>query len=74
MRLFASILLVLLVSRGGGQVTQEPARDVPVADEQPFTRTDDLQIPASVDEITVEARDLANGYGGKTVTIPVPQG
>ncbi|CAN5904594.1 hypothetical protein BH23ACT11_BH23ACT11_03830 [soil metagenome] len=43
------------------------------ASEQPFTRTQTgLEIPRSVREITVEARDLKNGYGGKTVTIRVP--
>ena len=45
------------------------------ANEQPFTRTQTgLEIPQDVQEITVEARDLKNGYGGETVTIPVPRG
>lgn len=45
------------------------------ANEQPFTRTQSgLEIPQDVQEITVEGRDLENGYGGETVTIPVPQG
>jgi hypothetical protein len=39
---------------------------------QPFTRSQSgLQIPEGVDSITVEGRDLENGYGGETVTIPV---
>lgn len=43
--------------------------------EQPFTRTQTgLEIPQDVQKITVEARDLKNGYGGETVTIPVPRG
>lgn len=43
------------------------------AGEQPFTRTQTgLRIPEDVDEITVEGRDLANGYGGDTATIAVP--
>ena len=43
------------------------------ANEQPFTRTQrDLAIPEDVDEVTVEGRDLEYGYGGGTVTIPVP--
>ena len=43
--------------------------------EQPFTRTQTgLEIPQDVNEITVEARDSKNGYGGETVTIPVPRG
>ncbi|MGH3089092.1 MAG: hypothetical protein ACRDSJ_17475 [Rubrobacteraceae bacterium] len=41
------------------------------ASEQPFTRAQTgLEIPANVEEITVEGRDLENGYGGETVTIP----
>jgi hypothetical protein len=45
------------------------------ANEQPFTRTQTgLEIPQDVQKITVEARDLKNGYGGETVTIPVPRG
>ncbi len=44
------------------------------ADEQPFTRTQTgLEIPEGVDEITVEGRDLENGYGGETVTVDVIQ-
>lgn len=45
------------------------------AGEQPFTRTQTgLEIPEDVEEIAVEGRDLENGYGGETVTIPVEQG
>jgi hypothetical protein len=45
------------------------------AGEQPFTRTQTgLEIPDNVEEITVEGRDLENGYGGETVTIPVERG
>lgn len=44
------------------------------ATEQPFTRTQaGLKIPATVTNITIEGRDKSNGYGGKTVTIPVPR-
>ena len=43
------------------------------ASEQPFTRTQyDLEIPAGVDEVTVEGRDLVNGFGGGTATVAVP--
>lgn len=43
------------------------------AGEQPFTRTQSgLEIPEDVSEVTVEGRDQANGYGGGTVTVPVP--
>ncbi|MEV8250716.1 hypothetical protein AB0O87_07310 [Microbacterium sp. NPDC076768] len=44
------------------------------ANEQPFTRTSSaFSIPDGIDEVTVEGRDQANGYGGETVTIPVPR-
>lgn len=44
------------------------------ASEQPFTRSlDDVAIPDDVDEVTVEGRDQANGYGGDTVTVAVPR-
>jgi hypothetical protein len=40
------------------------------AGEQPFTRTQTgVEIPADVDEVTIEGRDLVNGFGGSTRTI-----
>ena len=43
------------------------------ASEQPFTRTQyDLEIPDGVEQITVEGRDLENGFGGTTATVEVP--
>ena len=43
------------------------------AGEQPFTRNQTgLEIPDGVREVTVEGRDLVNGYGGGTVTVDVP--
>jgi len=43
------------------------------ASEQPFTRTQrTLHIPAGVAAVTVEGRDQANGFGGATVTVEVP--
>lgn len=43
------------------------------ASEQPFTRTQSgLSIPSDVAEVTVEGRDQEYGYGGATVTVPVP--
>jgi hypothetical protein len=42
------------------------------AAEQPFTRALTLAIPDDVDEITVEGRDLANGYGGDTKSATIP--
>lgn len=45
------------------------------ASEQPFTRTQTgLEIPEGTERITIEGRDQENGYGGKTVTIPVGGG
>ena len=44
------------------------------ASEQPFTRTQPgLEIPEGVTRITVEGRDLANGYGGGTLWIDLPE-
>ncbi|MGJ3507505.1 hypothetical protein [Enemella sp. A6] len=44
------------------------------ANEQPFTRQrGPFEIPDDVTEVVVEGRDKANGYGGETVTIPVPK-
>jgi hypothetical protein len=44
------------------------------ADEQPFTRTlEGLAVPADVDTVTVEARDLVNGWGGESLEVPIPR-
>jgi hypothetical protein len=44
------------------------------AAEQPFTRTQHgLHIPEGISVVTVEGRDQANGFGGATMTIPVPE-
>lgn len=43
------------------------------AGEQPFTRTlEGLQIPEDIDEIIVQGRDLEHGWGGDTMSVPVP--
>lgn len=40
------------------------------ADEQPFTRTvTGVQLATGAGSVVVEARDSANGWGGKTVTV-----
>ncbi|MDX1621657.1 MAG: hypothetical protein R3320_11745 [Nitriliruptorales bacterium] len=45
----------------------------PHPDEQPFTRSlTGLEIPEGVDRVTVEGRDLVNGWGGATVTVDLP--
>lgn len=43
------------------------------ASEQPFTRVQTgLVIPAGVETVVVEGRDLVHGYGGATVEVAVP--
>lgn len=45
------------------------------AAEQPFTRTQsDVEIPTGVDEVTIEGRDLVNGFGGTTFTLDLQAG
>lgn len=44
------------------------------ADEQPVTRTQSgLQIPDDLDQVTVQGKDTENGYGGATLSVPVPR-
>lgn len=44
------------------------------ANEQPFTRTQrGLVVPEDVTEVTVQGRDLANGFGGGTLVVAVPR-
>ena len=51
--------------------TRELAHDH--AGEQPFTRSlSGVEIAADVATVTVEARDLANGWGGATIEVDVP--
>ena len=43
------------------------------ASDQPFTRSlSGVEIPSDVGSVVVEARDLANGWGGTTMTIDLP--
>jgi hypothetical protein len=45
------------------------------AGEQPFTRSlRGVEIPADVDAVVVEGRDLANGWGGRTVEVALDPG
>lgn len=42
--------------------------------EQPFTRSlSGVVIPSDVSEITIQPRDQISGWGGATITVPVPQ-
>jgi hypothetical protein len=43
------------------------------ADEQPFTRDlHGVTIPAGIRAVTVEARDLSHGYGGRRLEVALP--
>jgi hypothetical protein len=45
----------------------------PHENEQPFTRSHTLDIPANVKTITVRALDSVHGGGGKTMTVDLPR-
>jgi hypothetical protein len=43
------------------------------ADEQPFTRDlSGVKIPGGVRTVVIQARDLKNGYGGKSIEVALP--
>lgn len=43
------------------------------ANEQPFTRGQNgIEIPEGVTEVTVQGRDLVNGWGGAELVVPIP--
>ena len=45
------------------------------AAEQPFTRPlSGVKIPDGVDSVTIQGRDLLNGWGGETLEVPLPAG
>lgn len=45
----------------------------PHVEEQPFTRSlSGVEIPETLQEIQIEARDSQDGWSGKTRTVPVP--
>ena len=46
----------------------------PHVEEQPFTRSlSGVNIPDTIDTVTIRAHDSVHQYGGKTVTIEVPR-
>lgn len=45
----------------------------PHVNEQPFTRSLTLEIPAGITRITLQANDSVHGLGGKTFELEVPQ-
>tara|TARA_R110000868_G_scaffold408213_1_gene690757 strand:+ start:21967 stop:22380 length:414 start_codon:yes stop_codon:yes gene_type:complete len=45
----------------------------PHENEQPFTRSlSGVEIPASIESVTIRARDLVHGFGGAEVTVRLP--
>ena len=46
----------------------------PHDNEQPFTRSLTLSIPANISQVTIQANDLVHGLGGKTMTVNVTPG
>ena len=45
----------------------------PHVNEQPFTRSlSGVNIPASIHKVTVRARDLKHGWGGKEMSVTLP--
>ena len=56
--------------RSGDRVLGEMTLGHDHASEQPFTRTQTgVEIPDDVDTVTVQGRDLVNGYGGGAVNV-----
>ncbi len=43
----------------------------PHINEQPFTRSHTIAIPANVNQVTIRAYDLIHKYGGKELTIDI---
>jgi len=44
------------------------------ADEQPFTRDlTGVKIPRGVPTVVIQARDMKNGYGGKSIEVALPR-
>lgn len=44
----------------------------PHVNEQPFTRTADIDVPKSITQVTVRARDKTHGLGGAEMVVQVP--
>ena len=45
----------------------------PHVEEMPFTRSKVITVPQGVTEVTVRARDLVHGFGGKEMSVTLPQ-
>lgn len=55
-----------------GQVIGERVLYHPHVNEQPFTRSLTLKLPAGLKTLTIRAKDSVHAYGGKTITVAVP--
>ena len=45
----------------------------PHVSEQPFTRgLNDVKIPPGIDQVTIRAHDSVHGYGGREISVAVP--
>lgn len=44
----------------------------PHVEEMPFTRSKVITVPAGIREVTVRARDLVHGWGGKEMKVTLP--
>ena len=44
----------------------------PHVNEQPFTRSLSLDIPAGIESVTLQAHDSVHGFGGKTLRVDLP--
>jgi hypothetical protein len=61
------------VTDGNGAIFGERILAHDHQNEQPFTRDlHGVAIPAGVTRVTIEGRDQANGYGGKTLIVDLP--
>jgi hypothetical protein len=46
----------------------------PHVEEQPFTRTlSGVKIPAQINSVTIQAHDSVHGWGGKSITLALPE-
>jgi hypothetical protein len=60
-----------VVSLDGGKLGQRVLAH-PHVDEQPFTRSASITIPAGTTEVIVRGHDLVHGYGGTEMRVSLP--
>ncbi len=56
-----------------GKVLGERVLLHPHVDEQPFTRSTQVQIPDGVTRVTVRGHDKVHGFAGKTAIVDLPE-